>query len=136
MTVTRHPSEGYGLTFEYAPRMVQAIKTRVPSSERRYDQATRTWWLYRRTDLEALRSATNGWATFTVARKSTMSDFRVSQATIQARNAEARTETRKLAILCRHCEQPITMKGHQWVHASDGSPWCGIETHATPKGSR
>lgn len=132
VTVTRHPSEGYGLTFDYAPPMVQAIKTRVPSSERRYDARTKTWWVHRHSDLEALQLATNGWATFTTAPKSTLGDFRQAQATVQARNAESR----KRAVICRHCEQPITVQGTKWVHVATKDHWCGIDTYAAPRGVR
>lgn len=139
VTVTHHPAEGHGLTFAYAPRMVQAIKTRVPSSERRYDAKTKTWWVRRRSDLEALTYATNGWAEFTREviptpaptphRKSTLGDFRQAQATVQARNAESR----KHAVICRHCEQPITVQGTKWVHVATKDHWCGIDTYATPE---
>ncbi len=128
VTVQRHPSEGYGLTFAYAPRMVEAIKTRVPSSERRYDAVTKTWWLYRRADLDALRLATNGWATFVHTPASTMNGFREAQATVQARNAEARKRT----FTCRHCAEEIAVAGYQWTHVASGQRWCGIETYATP----
>lgn len=132
VTVTHHPTEGHGLTFPFSTRMVAALKARVPSSERRYDARTKTWWLYRRSDLEALQSATNGWATFTKASKPALADFRDAQAVVQSGNAAARKRT----FTCLHCGASITVRRYEWVHTATGDHWCGVDTFATPKSVR
>ena len=55
---------GYELTFAFDERVVNKIKSTIPSSGRSYSQSSRSWMIFRQTDFEKLKNASNAWIEF------------------------------------------------------------------------